>query len=115
MKNQRYLNIVCVAAAFFMFVPISFANGFDISDVKYNEINSKVNAMNSDQLNAGYSLLKEEQSKLQAVVDENPSQNGPGSPVAVRLKEIAAELSAIQKALLAIAGLGVLSALSDDG
>jgi len=98
-----------------MFVPATYANDIELSRAKYNEIQTKVNSMGIDQLKTSYSQLMDEKDILETEVDENPSQNGSGSSVANRLKEIAAELTAIQKALAAIAGLGVLSALSDDG
>ena len=70
-------------------------------------------------------MLKIEQQDLTRLVndanDENqPDAGGAGDPaqtesVMQRLAEISAELSAIQKALVAIAGLGAVSALTDDG
>jgi hypothetical protein len=63
--------------------------------------------MSIEQLNARRSMLLNEQDSI--------NSSGSSSAGSGRLKEIAAELSSIQKALIAIAGLGAISALTDDG
>ena len=62
--------------------------------------------MNAKQLQQRMFALEEEKASLQS--------NG-GSGVVKRLAEINAELSMIQKALIAVLGVGAVSALTDDG
>ena len=106
MQNFKNINILSIALAFCLLVPNVQANEFGISDLKYQEIENRVNTMSLEQLNARRSML----------INEQESMSGSGSASnSGRLREIAAELSAIQKALIAIAGLGAISALTDDG
>ena len=114
-KTNKHLNILGVVLALFMFVPNSVANEFGITDAQLSEIQTRVNSMSPAQLNNRYAELKSEQRMLEAQASENPSQSGSGSSSANRLAEIYAELSQIQKVLVAIAGLGAISALTDDG
>ena len=97
--NFKNVNILSIALAFILLVPNVQANEFGISDLEYQEIESRVNSMNFSELNARRALLLKEKAALQ-------SSDDSGS--------IMAELSAIQKALIAIAGLGAISALTDD-
>jgi hypothetical protein len=106
MKNFKNINILSLALAFCLAVPNVQANEFGISDQKLQDIETKVNSMSFEQLNASRSMLIDEQEEL---------NNSGGSGASGRLKEIAAELSTIQKALIAIAGLGAISALTNDG
>ena len=106
MQNFKNINILSIALAFCLLVPNVQANEFGISDLKYQEIENRVNTMSLEQLNARRSML----------INEQVNDSGSGSASkSGRLREIAAELSAIQKALIAIAGLGAISALTDDG
>ena len=88
-----------------------YANDYGITDQKLNEIEARVNKMSIEQLNERRNILLAEQASLQEEAD-NSSVGSAGNS---RLAEIAAELSTIQKALIAIAGLGAVSALTDDG
>ena len=97
--NFKNINILSLALAFSLLVPSVQANEFGISDLEYQEIESRVNSMNFSELNARRALLLKEKAALQ-----NSDDSG----------SIMAELSAIQKALIAIAGLGAISALTDD-
>ena len=97
--NFKNINILSIALAFILLVPNVQANEFGISDLEYQEIESRVNSMNFSELNARRALLLKEKAALQ-------SSDDSGS--------LMAELSAIQKALIAIAGLGAISALTDD-
>mgnify|MGYP001378882284 CR=1 FL=1 len=100
----KNLNVLSIALAFCLLVPNVQANEFGISDMEYQQIESRVNKMNFSELNDRRALLLREQAAYQ-------SSGGSGSSSArARL----AELSAIQKALIAIAGLGAISALADD-
>ncbi|MDC3245228.1 DUF5011 domain-containing protein, partial [Gammaproteobacteria bacterium] len=114
-KNENILTLV-MAFSLFISVPAD-ANEFGISDQKLNEINLKVSSMNYEQLKSRTVLLKAEQKSLELDLQESlgTSETETTSNARNRLKEIAAELSSIQKVLLAIAGLGAVSALTDDG
>jgi hypothetical protein len=107
MKNFKQLYILSFALSFCLLTINVEANEFGISDQKFQEIESRVNTMSLEQLNARRSMLLNEQDSI--------NSSGSSSARSGRLKEIAAELSAIQKALIAIAGLGAISALTDDG
>ena len=107
MKNFKQLYILSFALSFCLLTINVEANEFGISDQKFQEIESRVNTMSLEQLNARRSMLLNEQDSI--------NSSGSSSATSGRLKEIAAELSAIQKALIAIAGLGAISALTDDG
>ena len=107
MKNFKQLYILSFALSFCLLTINIEANEFGISDQKFQEIESRVNSMSIEQLNARRSMLLNEQDSI--------NSSGSSSAGSGRLKEIAAELSSIQKALIAIAGLGAISALTDDG
>ena len=89
----KNLNVLSIALAFCLLVPNVQANEFGISDSMYQEFENRVNSMSLEQLNARRMVL---------LAEDSPSD------------ETRAELSMIQKALIAIAGLGALSALTDD-
>ena len=78
-----------------------------ISNAKLDEIQTRVNSMNYNQLVSTRKMLLQEQEAI-----ENSSAPASSSS---RLAEIAAELSQIQKALIAIAGVAAISSLTDDG
>ena len=106
MINFKNINILSLALVFCLAIPNAQANEFGIPDKKLQDIETRVNSMSLEQLNAARSMLIDEQEAL---------NSSTGSASSGRLKEIAAELSTIQKALIAIAGLGAISALTDDG
>ena len=114
MKNLKdKFNIMSGVALVFCLLLTSnvYANDYGITDQKLNEIEARVNKMSIEQLNERRNILLAEQASLQEEAD-NSSVGSAGNS---RLAEIAAELSTIQKALIAIAGLGAVSALTDDG
>ena len=90
------------------------ANEFGISSSKYNEINNKVSSMGYKELIESRSALNMELNQLEASESntQNPAQN---KAISQRIAEITAELSAIQKALVALVGVGAISSLTDDG
>ena len=108
MKNFKHINLVGIALIVCMMVPLVEANQFGISEQKYQDIEYRVNSMSIEQLVARRSMLLDEEEVI------NNTSSGSAKATS-RLNEIAAELSAIQKAVIAIAGLGAISALSDDG
>ena len=118
-NNYRY-NLAGIALAFCFLLPTSAnANDYGISEQKLNEIEARVNSMSLEQLNARRSLLLNEQNSLNQEIESMPEEAsapaGGGGGAMSRLAEVIAELSSINKALLAIAGLGAVSALTDDG
>ncbi len=111
MINLKKINILSIFIAFCLLItPNLQANEFGISDQKFQEIESSVNSMSFEQLNARRAMLIKEQANL-----NEGSEGSTSSGAASRLREILAELSAIQKALVAVAGLWRISALTDDG
>ena len=84
------------------------------SDITYEEqrvIDTKVASMSLNELKDRRSELLNERNDLMMA-----QQNGDSSPSTVkRLESIIAELSSIQKALIAILGVSAISALTDDG
>ena len=110
--NFKILNIFGVAMVLSLLVPITNANEYGISEQKLSEIEARVNQMSIDQLNARRSALLVEQASLNESMEDSNSGNSSGGSMGNRLKEITAELSSIQKALIAIAGLGAVSALT---
>jgi hypothetical protein len=112
MKDFKNYNFLSLFLALSLVVPsVISANEFGLSDSKYYAIQERVNAMSIDELNSRSIQLNKEKSSLNAQAEDNPSVS---SNITSRLNEIAAELSFIQKALIAIAGLGAVSALTDD-
>ena len=85
-----------------------------VSSAKLATIENSVNSMGVKELNLRKITLQEEKALLQDEKDTTQSPSRSKS-IAGRLAEINAELSAIQKALVVIAGAGAISALTDDG
>lgn len=84
---------------------------FELSNETFSQLEERVNSMSSYELNKRYAELKFEQKELNYEV----SNGNTDTNITKRLKEINDELSLIQKLLIAIAGLGAVSALTDDG
>ena len=86
----------------------------DVSVEKMSDIESRVGSMSLSELQDRRSLLIREEGQLMATQTstQNPSTI---KSVSSRLAEIRAELSALQKALLAIVGAASINALTDDG
>ena len=93
---------------------LSFGLSADVTVEKMSDIESRVDSMSLNELQDRRSFLKREERQLMATQSstQNPSTVKSTSG---RLAEIRAELSAIQKALLAIAGVAAINALTDDG
>ena len=104
MKN---FYLVCLAV-------LSFGLTAEVSQERMTQIESNVGSMSMNELRDRRAFLINEQSYLQNTQDstQNPSTVKSTSG---RLAEIRAELSAIQKALIAIVGVAALNSLSDDG
>ena len=86
----------------------------NLSADKLNEIETRVQSMNYSQLIDAQNQLNEERGLLLSdqANTQSPAQN---KSINKRLLEITAELSAIQKAVLAIVSVSALNSITDDG
>ena len=114
MNINKYLSLTVLAFSILVSPLLLANNAFGISESKFNEIESRISNMDKNQLLSARTTLIQEQAYL------NDSKQNTQSPsqlkdIGERLNEIAAELSSIQKALIAIIGVAAVSALSDDG
>ena len=99
---KSYSKMSCIVAVLAILAsPIMYANEFGISDSKFNMINNKVSNMSYNELLEARSSLLKERSDINLLNDntQSPSQRKQNES---RLSEISAELSAIQKAILAV-------------
>ena len=106
-----------ISSSLILFIVMAFtvsltAESF-ISAEKLSQIESNVNSMSVRQLNQKKESLIAEQKSLNAQSNEVQSTESKNK-ISKRLAEINAELSAIQKALIAILGVGAISALTSD-
>jgi len=109
---KSFQKISYILFAFVIFTsPVIIANEFGITDSKLKMINSKVSSMGySELLDSRSSLLKERSDLLlQNDNTQSPSQRKANGS---RLAEISAELSAIQKALVAVVGVAALTSIA---
>ena len=85
-----------------------------VPSAKLASIENSVSKMGVKELNLRMNELQDEKALLETeqVNTQSPSRS---KSIAQRLAEINAELSAISKALIAIVGVGAISALTDDG
>jgi uncharacterized protein len=113
MKSLKLYSTTLLALFALATVSVS-ANDYGLSQEKFNEIETRISSMNYDSLVATRAGLVTEQKNLESLQmnTQSPAQN---RAISSRLKEIAAELSAIQKALVALVGIATVSALTDDG
>ena len=114
MKLQN-MKLLTLAVMFFSTVSIdAYADEETISPRTLAEIESRVDSMNTYELNERREALMEEAAFLQA---EQGSSQSPvrSKAISSRLGEITAELSFIQKALIGLGSLAVLNNLNDDG
>ena len=93
---------------------LSFGLSAEVSPERMAQIDSEVKSMSMYELRDRRSNLMSEQAQLLDTQSstQNPSTN---KSVSGRLAEIRAELSAIQKALLAIVGAAAINAVTSDG
>ena len=105
--NKLVLSIIMVTS--FSLTQITYAEDIQISQNKIDQIERSVNSMNVKQLTNRMAVLNDEIETL-----ENAPVGGANAGSRVQmLAEKYAELSAIQKALVALLGVGALSALTD--
>ena len=93
---------------------LSFGLTAEVSQERLSQIDANVASMSMNELRDRRSYLLSEQSQLLSTQSstQNPSTVKSTSG---RLAEIRAELSAIQKALIAIVGVAAINSLTDDG
>ena len=92
---------------------LSFGLSADVTVEQMSEIESRVDSMSFSELQDRRSFLSRQERQLMATQasTQNPSTVKTTSG---RLAEIRAELSAIQKALIAIVGIAAIDSLTDD-
>ena len=92
---------------------LSFGLSADVTVEKMSDIESRVGSMSLPELQDRRAYLKSTERQLMATQSstQNPSTVKTTSG---RLAEIRAELSAIQKAIIAIVGVAAINSLSDD-
>ena len=110
MKNHKIFTLLSL----FVF-SISFnLYSNTLTDSQINEIETRVSSLSYNELIDRRSSLQLEKDSLEAEKynTQNPSQV---KSIGQRLELITAELNAIQKVLLTIAGAGAIAALTNDG
>jgi hypothetical protein len=113
MKNYKCFAVGIFASLIF-FLPHAVANDFEFNQQQFNQAEIKVSNMSYSELDETRSNLISEKNDLLTKYDstQSPSQQ---KSISNRIKAINAELSAIQKALIALAAVAGISALTDDG
>ena len=112
MKNQKFFT---VATIFVFSLSLNvLANTYSITDTQINDIEKRVSVLSYKELVNQRNLLQNEQASL-LVQQENTQNPSSNKVISGRLSEIAAELSAIQKALIAIVGAAAINSITDDG
>ena len=93
---------------------LSFGLTAEVSPERLSQIDSNVGSMSMWELRDRRAYLMSEQSQL---LETQSSTQNPSTvkSTSSRIAEIRAELSAIQKALIAMVGVAAISSLSDDG
>jgi len=93
---------------------LSFGISAEVSSERLAEINSSVNSMSVNELQDRKAYLINEQAQLLKTAQSTQSPSNVKS-ISNRLDEIRAELSSIQKALIAMIGIAAINSLTDDG
>ena len=110
--NRIFLSLLVVG--FFSSVHnVSADISNSLTSAKINEIENRINAMSADQLLSKRIDLSSEQ-KLLELEQDNAKTPSERKAISTRLAEITAELSAIQKALVAVLGVGAINSLTKD-
>ena len=113
--NLPNFKILTLAVVFFSSISLdAYADEEALSKRDLVEIENRIENMNVYELNERREALIEEAAFLQA--EQGSSQSPSRSKdISSRLSKISAELSSIQKALIGLGSIAVLSSLSDDG
>ena len=93
-KKHRLLVAVL---AFSLFSENIYANDFGISDSYSNEIETRINSMSYSELKETEKNLNIEKDSLNMILDSDSATESEKNTARSRIKEIAAELSLIQK------------------
>ena len=114
-KFNKFLSVAILTslASFTQFVNAN-DNDVNISALKMAQIENSISSMGVKQLTETRSALIAEKATLevQQASTQSPATN---RAISQRLAEIRAELSAVQKALLALVGAAAVSNITDDG
>jgi len=105
MKNFYFVGLLTV---------LSFGLTAEVSSDRLSEINSSVNSMSVNELQDRRAYLINEQAQLLETAQSTQSPSNVKS-ISNRLDEIRAELSSIQKALIAMLGIAAINSITDDG
>ena len=114
MKSFNKFTIGFLSCLMLISVDIQAANSYGVSDSKVDEIETRIQDMNYDQLVATRKSLITEQANLE-MLQENTQSPAQSKAITSRLREITTELSTIQKVLLGLVGAAAVAALTDDG
>jgi hypothetical protein len=111
-KNIKIISLASFALLIFM-TPVTASDDV-LTQESIDIINERVGSMNYRELVTAQSSLRNELQDAEQSVEntQSPSSN---KALRTRIAEINAELSAIQKALVAMVAVGAVSALTDDG
>ena len=114
MNYFKKLTLGVLASLLIISIDTEANNSFGVSETRFNEIETRIQDMNYDQLVATRKSLIIEQENLRMLQDntQSPAQS---KAIGSRLGEIAAELSTIQKVLLGLVGAAAVANLTDDG
>ena len=115
MKSYKNIKTIMLASfALLLFMTPVTASDDVLTQQSINTINERVGSMNYRELVSAKSSLQKELMVAEQSVEntQSPSSN---KALRTRIAEITAELSAIQKALVAMVAIGAVSALTDDG
>ena len=114
MNYFKKLTLGMLASLLIISIDTEANNSFGVSETRFNEIETRIQDMNYDQLIATRKSLIIEQENLRMLQDntQSPAQS---KAIGSRLGEIAAELSTIQKVLLGLVGAAAVANLTDDG
>ena len=112
MTNFKFYTFAVFASFALLSVQIQ-ADQYNLTQIDMSEINSRVDSMDYDQLNERKNQLNAEKKILQNQ-EKNTQSPAQKKALSKRISEITAELSSIQKALLAVLGVAAVSALTND-
>ena len=117
--------LLTAIATIFISQDISASSDYQLSNDEIKSIENRVNALSYKQLiDRRNTLLIEKDALLKQASQESaeaPTDNAPStinnapSTIIERIAKVTAELSAIQQALIAVAGVAAISAITDDG
>ena len=111
MKNFYLLSVIVMFASGNV---VAQSYETELDQLQIRDIETKIQSMNAEELkDARFSL----QAEKELLLDEQANTQNPSQlkSIGTRISAINAELSAIQRALLVLVGLGVIDSVTDDG